>query len=162
MARGVRTAAIRRGRVASLENCGLKAVKAISCAVHSNRSCVRDRAGRTFRSAGGIDMIATYLGPRLEALGFPSELLPMVAMRPLSGSGTMGLFTELVATHGPDHIISRMAATIFGSTETTFYVVTVYFGAVAIRKTRHAIAAGLIADLTGVIAAIIICRTVFG
>ena len=74
----------------------------------------------------------------------------------------MGLFTELVETHGPDHIISRMAATIFGSTETTFYVVTVYFGSVAIRKTRHAIAAGLLADLTGVIAAIIICRLVFG
>ena len=115
-----------------------------------------------FRSAGGIDMIAIRLGPTLEAIGFPTELLPMVAMRPLSGSGTMGIFTELVNTHGPDHIISRMAATIFGSTETTFYVVTVYFGSVAIRKTRHAIAAGLLADLTGVIAAIIICRLVFG
>lgn len=115
-----------------------------------------------FRSAGGIDMIAKYFGPALAWLQFPSELLPMVAMRPLSGSGTMGLFTELVSTHGPDHIISRMAATIFGSTETTFYVVTVYFGSVAIRKTRHAIAAGLLADLTGVIAAIIICRLVFG
>jgi len=115
-----------------------------------------------FRSAGGIDLIARGLGPLLDAIRFPSELLPMVVMRPLSGSGTMGVFTELVSTHGPDHILSRMAATIFGSTETTFYVVTVYFGSVAIRKTRHAIAAGLLADLTGVIAAIIICRIVFG
>ena len=114
-----------------------------------------------FRSAGGIDMISYGLGPVLAWIHFPSELLPMVIMRPLSGSGTMGIFTELVATHGPDHLISRTAATIFGSTETTFYVVTVYFGAVAIRKTRHAIAAGLLADLTGVIAAVIICRMVF-
>lgn len=115
-----------------------------------------------FRSAGGIDLIGQYLGPVLRLLHFPDELLPMVVMRPLSGSGTMGIFTELVNTHGPDHILSRMAATIFGSTETTFYVVTVYFGSVAIRKTRHAIAAGLTADLTGVIAAIIICRLMFG
>jgi spore maturation protein SpmA len=114
-----------------------------------------------FRSAGGIDMITAKLGPFLETIGFPSDLLPMVAMRPLSGSGTMGIFAELVHTHGPDSLVARMAASIFGSTETTFYVVTVYFGAVAIRKTRHAIAAGLIADLTGVIAAVVVCRMVF-
>ncbi len=114
-----------------------------------------------FRAAGGIDMITAALGSTLDKIGFPSELLPMVAMRPLSGSGTLGIFTELVHTHGADSMISRMAASIFGSTETTFYVVTVYFGSVAIRKTRHAIAAGLIADLTGVIAAIIVCRMVF-
>jgi spore maturation protein SpmA len=115
-----------------------------------------------FRSAGGIDLIAGALGPVLEAIRFPDELLPLALMRPLSGSGTMGIFTELVKTHGPDSLIARTAATIFGSTETTFYVVTVYFGAVAIRRTRHAIAAGLLADLAGVIAAVIICRAVFG
>jgi spore maturation protein SpmA len=115
-----------------------------------------------FRAAGGIDRITVALAPVLDKIGFPGELLPMVAMRPLSGSGTLGIFTELVHTHGADSMISRMAASIFGSTETTFYVVTVYFGAVAIRKTRHAIAAGLIADLTGVVAAVVVCRMVFG
>ncbi len=115
-----------------------------------------------FRSAGGIDILTARLGPALGAIGMPAELLPMVLMRPLSGSGSMGLFTELVAAHGPDSLIARIAATVFGSTETTFYVVTVYFGAVAIRRTRHAIAAGLLADLAGVIAAVAICRIVFG
>ncbi len=115
-----------------------------------------------FRSAGGIELLAQWFGDVLRFIGFPVELLPMVIMRPLSGGGTMGIFTELVNAMGPDHIVSRMAATIFGSTETTFYVVTVYFGSIAVRKTRHAIAAGLLADGTGVIAAIIICRMVFG
>jgi spore maturation protein B len=82
-------------------------------------------------------------------------------MRPLSGSGTMGIFTELIGTHGPDSLIARMAGTIMGSTETTFYVVAVYFGSVAIRRTRHAVPAGLLADLAGVIASVIVCRIVF-
>ena len=81
-------------------------------------------------------------------------------MRPLSGSGTLGMFAELVKHRGPDDLVSRMAATIYGSTETTFYVVAVYFGAVGIKQTRHAIPAGLLADLTGVIASVIICRAV--
>ncbi len=115
-----------------------------------------------FRNAGGIDVLSRYLGSGLAAIGFPVELLPMVLVRPLSGSGTLGIFSELAATHGPDAMITRMAATIFGSTETTFYVIAVYFGSVAIRRTRHAIAAGLLADLAGVIAAIVICRAMFG
>ncbi len=83
-------------------------------------------------------------------------------MRPLSGSGATGIFAELVNTHGADSLIAKMGATIMGSTETTFYVIAVYFGSVAIRRTRHAVAAGLIADLAGVIASVIICNLVFG
>lgn len=82
-------------------------------------------------------------------------------MRPLSGSGSIALVSDVVTTHGPDHIFSMMASTILGSTETTFYVIAVYFGAVAIRRTRHAVASGLLADLAGVIASIIICRLMF-
>jgi len=100
------------------------------------------------------------LGPALSKVGFPADLLPMVLMRPLSGSATQGIFVELINRLGPDTLVSRMAATIYGSTETTFYVLAVYFGSVAIRKTRHAVAAGLIADTTAVIASIIICRAV--
>ena len=86
----------------------------------------------------------------------------MVLMRPLSGSGTQGLFTDLVTHFGPDSPIARTAGTIYGSTETTFYVIAVYFGSVAVRRTRHAIAAGLIADLAGVIVSVAVCRLMFG
>jgi len=115
----------------------------------------------TFRAAGGIDLLTRWLSPALQAIRFPPELLPMVLMRPLSGGGTTGLFTDLVKNLGPDHLITRMGGTIFGSTETTFYVIAVYFGAVSVRRTRHAVAAGLLADLAGVIASVAICRMVF-
>jgi spore maturation protein SpmA len=115
-----------------------------------------------FRGAGGIDLLTQLLKPVLNFLRFPSELLPLVLMRPLSGSGSIALVGDLVKTHGPDSIFSLMGATILGSTETTFYVIAVYFGSVAIRRTRHAVASGLIADLAGIIASIIICRMMFG
>lgn len=115
-----------------------------------------------FRAAGGIDIITRVLGAGLNAIHFPTELLPLVLMRPLSGSGANGLFAELVQAHGPDSLLARMGASVMGSTETTFYVIAVYFGSVAIRRTRHAVPAGLVADLAGVTASIIICRMVFG
>lgn len=115
-----------------------------------------------FRGAGGIEALKSLLTPLLAPLGFPADLLPLVLVRPLSGSASIGLFTELVQRLGPDDIVVRMAGTIFGSTETTFYVIAVYFGAVAIRRTRHAIAAGLTADFVGVVASVIICRLMFG
>jgi spore maturation protein B len=118
-------------------------------------------AAGMFRAAGGIDLLSHALGPVMRAFGFPPDLLPMVLMRPLSGSGTLGLFAELVKEHGPDSLISRIGGTIYGSTETTFYVLAVYFGSVGVRKTRHAVIGGLTGDLVGVIASVIICRAVF-
>jgi spore maturation protein SpmA len=115
-----------------------------------------------FRAAGGIDLLGRWLKPAMGLVGFPSELLPMVLMRPLSGSGTLGLFSELVKQCGPDSLISRMGGTIYGSTETTFYVLAVYFGSVGVKKTRHALLAGLTADAVGVVASVILCRLVFG
>jgi spore maturation protein SpmA len=115
-----------------------------------------------FRAAGGIDLLSRLLAPVLEAIRLPADLLPLVLMRPLSGSATLGIFTELVHQFGPDSPITRTAGTIFGSTETTFYVLAVYFGAVAIKRTRYALLAGLTADLVGVIASVYICRLVFG
>ncbi|TAL03467.1 MAG: nucleoside recognition protein [Verrucomicrobia bacterium] len=114
-----------------------------------------------FRAAGGIDLLSKALSPAMTAIGFPSDLLPMVLMRPLSGSGTLGMFTELVTRFGPDSLIARMGGTIYGSTETTFYVLAVYFGSVGVKRTRYAVIAGLTADAIGVIASIIICRLVF-
>jgi spore maturation protein SpmB len=114
-----------------------------------------------FRAAGGVDLLSRLLSPIFQPLQFPPELLPLVLMRPLSGSGSNGMFAELVKAHGPDSLIAKMGATVMGSTETTFYVIAVYFGSVAIRRTRHAVPAGLIADLAGVIASVIICNLVF-
>lgn len=114
-----------------------------------------------FRGAGGIDLLTKILKPVLDIVHFPTELLPLVLMRPLSGSGSIALVSDLVKNYGPDSIFSLMGATILGSTETTFYVIAVYYGSVAIRRTRHAVASGLIADLAGVIASIIICRLMF-
>jgi spore maturation protein B len=117
-----------------------------------------------FRAAGGIDLLSRALTPVLNFLHFPlpTDLLPMVLVRPLSGSGSLGFFTELVKNFGPDSLISRMGGTIYGSTETTFYVLAVYFGSVAITRTRHAVLAGLTADFVGVVAAVFICRALFG
>jgi len=115
-----------------------------------------------FRGAGGIDLLTRLLKPALEMLHFPSELVPMALMRPLSGSGTLALFSDLVKQLGPDSLVVRMAGTIYGSTETTFYVIAVYFGAVGVQRTRHAVPAGLIADAAGVVASVFVCRLVFG
>jgi spore maturation protein B len=113
------------------------------------------------RGAGAIDMLAHWLDPVLRRVGFPVEILPLAIMRPLSGSGSMGIVTELIKAHGPDSFIGRLAASAYGSTETTFYVLAVYFGAVGIKKARHAVISGLVADIAGLIAAIIVCRLVF-
>lgn len=114
-----------------------------------------------FREAGGIEMLTLALKPVLDFVHFPTELLPLCLVRPLSGSGTLGLLSDLVKEFGPDSLLARTAGTIFGSTETTFYVIAVYFGAVGVKRTRHAVPAGLIADGVGMIAAIIICRLMF-
>jgi spore maturation protein SpmA len=115
-----------------------------------------------FRAAGGIDLLSKVLGPAMLAVGFPPDLMPLALMRPLSGSGTLGLFTELVKNFGADSLIARTAGTIYGSTETTFYVLAIYFGSVGIKRTRYALIAGLAADLVGVVASVMICRLVFG
>ncbi len=114
-----------------------------------------------FREAGGVDLLTRALWPVLDRLGFPPELLPMALMRPLSGTGSLAVFTDLVKQYGPDHLLVRMAGTLFGSTETTFYVVAIYFGAVGVKRTRHAVPAGLIADAVGIVASVMVCRLVF-
>jgi len=114
-----------------------------------------------FKGAGGIDLLTRMLTPVLAPLHFPTDLLPLALMRPLSGSATLAILTDIIHRLGPDNIVSRMAATIYGSTETTFYVAAVYFGSVGVKQTRHAVPAGLLGDLAGVIASVIVCRAVF-
>lgn len=115
-----------------------------------------------FRGAGGIEFMQRLLSPLLTPLGFPPDLLPITLVRPLSGGASTALFAELVQRVGPDSLTARTAGTILGSTETTFYVIAVYFGSVAVRRTRHAVAAGLTADFVGVVASVIVCRLMFG
>ncbi|MBN2282180.1 MAG: spore maturation protein [Candidatus Marinimicrobia bacterium] len=115
-----------------------------------------------FRASGAMGYLVKFLSPVTSLIGMPAEALPVALMRPLSGSGTLGIVTELMKEHGPDSFIGRLTSTMFGSTETTFYVLAVYFGSVGIKKTRHAVAAGLIGDVAGMLAAVMICHIVFG
>ena len=115
-----------------------------------------------FRAGGAMEILIYILTPITNLIGMPAEALPMALMRPLSGSGSLGVMAEIIATHGPDSMIGILVSTFFGSSETTFYVIAVYFGAVNIRKIRHALAAGLIADIAGVLGAIFIVRLLFG
>jgi len=114
-----------------------------------------------FRASGAMDIFVRLISPITDFIGLPAESLPAALMRPLSGSGTLGIATELMVQHGPDSFIGRLVSTFYGSTETTFYVIAVYFGAVGVKKTRHAVPAGLIGDLAGLLAALFICRLVF-
>jgi spore maturation protein B len=111
-----------------------------------------------FRASGALDLLLNILSPVLDAIGFPKENILLALMRPLSGGGSFGLLSDLVETYGPDSLIAKIGATMFGSTETTFYVLAVYFGSVGIKKIRHALFAGLIADVVGIFSAVYICR----
>lgn len=114
------------------------------------------------RASGAMEALAATLAPWTGRIGMPAEVLPIALLRPLSGSGTYGLLAELMKTHGADSFLGYLASTIQGSTETTFYVLAVYFGAVAIRRTRHAIATCLLVDATGILMALAMASLFFG
>lgn len=115
-----------------------------------------------FRAAGGIDALVTVLGPLTSLIGMPAEVLPVAVLRPLSGSGSLGVAAEIIQTYGPDSLIGYLASTVYGSTETTFYTLAVYFGAIGIRNTRHTLPACLMADVAGILAATFIVNLLFG
>ena len=115
-----------------------------------------------FRASGAMDLLVSIISPLTNLIGMPADTLPMAIMRPLSGSGSLGIMTELMKTHGPDSFIGVLASTMYGSSETTFYVLAVYFGAVNIKNSRHAVPVGLLADLAGMLGAVFICRILFG
>jgi spore maturation protein B len=115
-----------------------------------------------FRAGGAMDILAMLLSPITSLIGMPVETLPMAIMRPLSGSGALGIMSEIFKTHGADSHIGRMVSVMMGSGETTFYVLAVYFGSVGITRTRQAVPAGIIADVVGILASVWIVNLVFG
>src|SRR6185295_3241908 len=115
-----------------------------------------------FRGSGAMDLLMAALRPIVASTGFPAELVPLTILRSLTGSGSLAFTTDLIKTQGPDSEIGRMAATLYGSSETTFYVLAVYFGAVGVRRTRHAVPAALIGDIVAAAAAVAVCAWMFG
>jgi spore maturation protein B len=114
-----------------------------------------------FRRSGVMDAMASLLSPFFSLFNIPPEVLPLAIMRPFSGGGSLGIAAELIKTHGPDSFIGRLASTMQGSTDTTFFVLAVYFGSVGIKKYRHSVAVGLMADLTTFFASVYIVNKVF-
>lgn len=113
------------------------------------------------RASGAMEAMSRFLGPVVYWLGIPPETAPLVLVRPISGSAALAVGADLMAQYGPDSLIGRTAAIMLGSTETTFYTISVYFGAAKIRKTRYAIPAALIADLVGFTMASLTARLFF-
>jgi spore maturation protein SpmB len=114
-----------------------------------------------FRASGGLGLIVDFLGQITAPLGLPGEALPLALLRPLSGSGAFGVTAELLQTHGPDSYLGYLVSTLNGSTETTFYVLAVYFGSIGVTRIRHAVAAGLTADFFGVVGAVLAVNLLF-
>jgi spore maturation protein B len=115
-----------------------------------------------FRASGALDGLARLLAPLTSAAGIPTSVIPMVLIRPLSGGAALGVVGEVLRADGPDSYAGRLVSVMAGSTETTFYVLAVYMGAVGITRYRHALPAGLLADLAGFAASIVVVRAMFG
>lgn len=115
-----------------------------------------------FRASGAMEVLVAALSPVLNLIGLPAEVLPHAVMRPLSGGAALGIASDIIKTYGPDSFLGRLVSTMQWSCDTTFYVLTLYFGSVGIRKYRHAVILGLTADLSTLIASIFIVRVIFG
>jgi spore maturation protein B len=115
-----------------------------------------------FRSGGAMEILSSLLSPITNFIGMPSEALPMALMRPLSGSGALGVMSEIFKTYGPDSHIGRIVSVMMGSGETTFYILAVYFGSVSISKTRQAVPAGIVADVVGILMSVWLVNMIFG
>jgi len=114
-----------------------------------------------FRASGAMDILTAILSPLTDLIGMPAEAMPMAVMRPLSGSGALGVMSELFNSHGPDSLVGRLVSVMMGSGETTFYVLAVYFGSVGIHRTRQAVPAGIIADIVSIVVSVWVVGLVF-
>lgn len=114
------------------------------------------------RSSGAVDAICGFIAPVAEYMGFPKEIVPMVLLRPVSGSGSTALLTSLYQDCGPDSFAGRVASVLAGSSETTFYAITMYYGCIKVKNTRHTLFSALMADLTAAVMSVITVRIFFG
>lgn len=114
------------------------------------------------KTSGALDMFTSFIRPIMDFLGFPLELLPLAILRPISGSGSIAILDNVMSNNGVDTFIGRVGSVMMGSTETTFYAIAVYFGAIGIKNTRHAIASSLAADVTSAIISIFTVLLIFG
>ena len=112
----------------------------------------------TLRASGALDHIAELIRPLAETVGFPPELVPMGLLRPVSGSGATAILTGIYQDCGPDSFVGRCASVVAGSTETTFYAVTMYYGAAGIKKIRHTLVSALLADFTAIVMSVVMVR----
>lgn len=115
-----------------------------------------------FRASGAMDLLVAAAAPLGRALHFPAEIVPLALMRPVSGSGSLSILEQLFRQYGPDSFIGRVASVLQGSTETTFYTIAVYFGAVGVTRTRHAVPAALAAEFCGFVMSVLAVRLLFG
>lgn len=115
-----------------------------------------------FRESGALDLIARLLSPVLNLVGIPIDVLPLALLRPISGSASLAIVTDIFRESGPDSLAGKIASVMMGSTETTFYTIAVYFGAVGIKNTRHTLPSALSADLTGILLSAIVARLMLG
>ena len=114
-----------------------------------------------FSASGALDMLTAAVAPAARWLSLPAEVVPLALLRPVSGSGALAIFQRLLTQHGADSFIGRVASVMQGSTETTFYTVAVYFGAVSVKKTRHTVFAALLADITGFVMSVLFVKLFF-
>lgn len=114
------------------------------------------------RASGGMDLLASALRPATDLFNFPPEIVPMALIRPFSSAAALGILGDIAHHYPPDSLPVLIAATLYGCSETTFYVIAVYFGAVNVRKTRHAIPAGIVSDIAGPVSAVLVCTAMFG
>ncbi|HAH78240.1 MAG TPA: spore maturation protein [Ruminococcaceae bacterium] len=112
-------------------------------------------------ASGALDLLSSFLAPVARALGLPPQVMPLVLIKPVSGSGSTAVLTQIFRDYGPDSFVGRVASVVSGSTETTFYAVAVYYGAVGIRRTRHTVPAALAADLTACVVSALTVRLFF-
>ncbi|UOQ42664.1 spore maturation protein [Halobacillus salinarum] len=114
-----------------------------------------------FQASGAMNAVLSFLTPFTNLIGFPKEVLPLAIVRPISGTAALSMTTEVIRTFGPDSFIGQLASTMQGSTDTTLYIITVYFGAVGIKRMGDALKVGLLADLAGIIASVVIVTLLF-
>ena len=120
-------------------------------------------AVRIFKEAGLLDIVNNMMSPLCQLIGLPKEITPLVLIKPLSGSGAIGIFTEILRQYGADSFIGLVASVIMGTTETIFYTITVYYGAVKIKKIRHTLWSAIMADMVSIISAVTLVKIfIFG